>query len=137
MTDRAIPSLSRGSLLQRFLGTPQAGLLLVIAALGATLAFFAGSHPDPVTGASVNNFLNGYTLMQIGSGDAEVRAVVLEIHIRDFGGVVVVLEPRQRGGKGAAEIHIRIQRLCGHGREKGFLALEEMSVTKTVVHFHG
>ena len=25
----------------------------------------------------------------------------------------------------------------GHGREKGFLALEEMSTTKTVIQFHG
>jgi aldehyde dehydrogenase (NAD+) len=25
----------------------------------------------------------------------------------------------------------------GHGREKGFLALEEFSVTKTVVQFYG
>ena len=25
----------------------------------------------------------------------------------------------------------------GHGREKGLLALEEMSTTKTLVHFHG
>ncbi len=75
MTQSAIPSPSRGSLLQRFLGTPQAGLLLVIAALGATLAFFAGSHPDPVTGASVNNFLNGYTLMQTAT-DASFFAIM-------------------------------------------------------------
>ncbi len=25
----------------------------------------------------------------------------------------------------------------GHGREKGLLALEEMSTTKTLVHWHG
>jgi len=25
----------------------------------------------------------------------------------------------------------------GHGREKGFLALEEMSTTKTLVQYHG
>jgi ribose transport system permease protein len=52
------------SLLQRFLATSQAGLVLVILALGTVLSLFAGSHPDPATGAPVNNFLNSYTLLQ-------------------------------------------------------------------------
>jgi len=25
----------------------------------------------------------------------------------------------------------------GHGREKGWMALEEMSTTKTIIHFYG
>ena len=48
----------------KILGSAQAGLLLVILCLGALLTLFAGSHPDRITGAAVNNFLNSYTLIQ-------------------------------------------------------------------------
>jgi ribose/xylose/arabinose/galactoside ABC-type transport system permease subunit len=52
---------------QRLLGTPQTGLVLVILALVAVLAATAGSHVDPRTGAIVNNFLNLNTLFQIAT----------------------------------------------------------------------
>ncbi|MBN9428828.1 MAG: aldehyde dehydrogenase family protein [Burkholderiales bacterium] len=41
------------------------------------------------------------------------------------------------GAGGGVEFPFGGMRRSGHGREKGLLALEEMSVTKTVVHFHG
>lgn len=41
------------------------------------------------------------------------------------------------GAGGGVELPFGGNKRSGHGREKGFLALEEMSCTKTVVHFHG
>ncbi|MGD9944692.1 MAG: aldehyde dehydrogenase family protein [Burkholderiaceae bacterium] len=41
------------------------------------------------------------------------------------------------GAGGGVEFPFGGMRRSGHGREKGLLALEEMSVTKTIVHFHG
>jgi ribose transport system permease protein len=52
------------ALLGRFLRSAQAGLVLVILLLGTLLTAFAGTHPDRLTGVSVNNFLNSYTLIQ-------------------------------------------------------------------------
>jgi ribose/xylose/arabinose/galactoside ABC-type transport system permease subunit len=75
VSERGIPSRTPVSLVQRFLATSQAGLLIVIVLLGSALAFFAGSHPDPATGASVNNFLNSYTLMQTAT-DASFFAIM-------------------------------------------------------------
>lgn len=41
------------------------------------------------------------------------------------------------GAGGGVELPFGGFRKSGHGREKGFLALEEMSTTKTVVQYHG
>ena len=41
------------------------------------------------------------------------------------------------GAGGGIELPFGGTRRSGHGREKGFAALEEMSTTKTVVHHHG
>ncbi len=41
------------------------------------------------------------------------------------------------GAGGGVELPFGGTKRSGHGREKGFLALEEMSTTKTLVHFHG
>ena len=51
-------------MLGRVLSSAQAGLLLVIICFAALLALFAGTHADRVTGETVNNFLNSYTLIQ-------------------------------------------------------------------------
>ena len=63
------------TLIQRLLRSQQAGLLLVIVALGATLGVLAGTHVDPSTGATVNNFLNSYTLIQTAT-DASFFAIM-------------------------------------------------------------
>lgn len=61
--------------IRRLLRSQQAGLLLVIVALATALAVLAGSHVDPSTGKSVNNFLNSYTLIQIAT-DASFFAIM-------------------------------------------------------------
>ena len=55
--------------------SPQAGLILVLLVAGAGLTAAAGSHADPVTGASVNNFLNAHTLIQMAT-DASGFAIM-------------------------------------------------------------
>lgn len=62
-----VPDTSFPAILRRLLGTQQAGLALVILALGVALALTAGTHVDPRTGAVVNNFLNLNTLFQIAT----------------------------------------------------------------------
>jgi ribose transport system permease protein len=61
--------------ISRLIRAPQAGLSLVIliAAIGLSLA--AGSHVDPATGQSVNNFLNAHTLIQMAT-DASGFAIM-------------------------------------------------------------
>ena len=60
-----------GGLLQ----VQQAGLVLVILALGMALTVFSGSHADPLTGRQVNNFLNPNTLLQTAT-DASFFAIM-------------------------------------------------------------
>jgi ribose transport system permease protein len=57
------------------LASPQAGLVAVILLLGAVLTLFAGTHVDARTGATVNNFLNSYTLIQTAT-DASFFAIM-------------------------------------------------------------
>jgi ribose/xylose/arabinose/galactoside ABC-type transport system permease subunit len=57
------------------LRSPQAGLALVILVAGAGLAAAAGSHADPVTGSTINNFLNAHTLIQMAT-DASGFAIM-------------------------------------------------------------
>jgi ribose transport system permease protein len=61
--------------LRAALASQQAGLVLVVVALGALLAGFAGTHPDRLTGEAVNNFLNSYTLIQTAT-DASFFAIM-------------------------------------------------------------
>ncbi len=51
------------------------GLLGVLLVLGTILTLVAGSHVDPMTGASVNNFLNAHTLIQMAT-DASAFAIM-------------------------------------------------------------
>jgi ribose/xylose/arabinose/galactoside ABC-type transport system permease subunit len=62
-------------MLRRTLASPQAGLVAVILLLGGVLALFAGSHVDPRSGLTVNNFLNSYTLIQTAT-DASFFAIM-------------------------------------------------------------
>lgn len=68
------PSLS-GRLLGSVLRSQQFGLVVVLLLLGTALTLGAGSHPDPRTGADVNNFLNRYTLIQMAT-DASAFAIM-------------------------------------------------------------
>jgi ribose transport system permease protein len=51
------------------------GIVAVLLGLGIALTIVAGSHPDPVSGASVNNFLNVHTLIQMAT-DASGFAIM-------------------------------------------------------------
>src|SRR5262245_12051334 len=62
-------------MLRRTLASPQAGLVAVILLLGAVLTLFAGTHVDARTGATINNFLNSYTLIQTAT-DASFFAIM-------------------------------------------------------------
>jgi ribose transport system permease protein len=62
-------------MIRRTLALPQVGLVLVILLLGGVLGVFAGSHADPRTGQTVNNFLNSYTLIQTAT-DASFFAIM-------------------------------------------------------------
>ncbi len=62
-------------MLSRLLRSPQAGLSLVILATAVGLSVAAGSHTDPATGATVNNFLNAHTLFQMAT-DASGFAIM-------------------------------------------------------------
>jgi ribose/xylose/arabinose/galactoside ABC-type transport system permease subunit len=75
----AVPSSSDIPLVRRvsstLLRSQQLGLVVVLLVLGAALTAAAGSHPDRVTGAPVNNFLNAYTLIQMAT-DASAFAIM-------------------------------------------------------------
>jgi ribose/xylose/arabinose/galactoside ABC-type transport system permease subunit len=66
----AAPATARPSL-----RLEQLGLLGVIVLLGLLLSLLAGSHVDPQTGRSVNNFLNANTLLQTAT-DASFFAIM-------------------------------------------------------------
>jgi ribose/xylose/arabinose/galactoside ABC-type transport system permease subunit len=69
------PERSPAHVLGSVIRSPQLGLALVLLLLGAALTAAAGSHPDRVTGAPVNNFLNAYTLVQMAT-DASAFAIM-------------------------------------------------------------
>jgi ribose transport system permease protein len=58
-----------------FIRSPQAGLVAVLVAHGAAMTFAAGTHVDPLSGATVNDFLNPHTLIQMAT-DASGFAIM-------------------------------------------------------------
>jgi len=60
---------------RKLFNSQQTGLVIVILLLGVVLTIFAGAHVDRLTGKSVNNFLNSYTLMQTAT-DASFFAIM-------------------------------------------------------------
>ena len=64
-----------GTLTRRFLESQETGLIIVVALLVIALAALAGSHADRLTGATVNNFLNSNTLIQVAT-DASFFAIM-------------------------------------------------------------
>ena len=59
----------------RLFNAQQSGLVIIILAIGFVLSLFAGSHVDHLSGKTVNNFLNSYTLMQTAT-DASFFAIM-------------------------------------------------------------
>ncbi len=55
--------------------SPQAGLAGVLLVLWGLLSLAAGSHQDPLSGGTVNNFLNAHTLIQMAT-DASGFAIM-------------------------------------------------------------
>jgi len=53
----------------------QIGIVFVLIGLGVVLTLAAGSHPDPASGATINNFLNAHTLIQMAT-DASGFAIM-------------------------------------------------------------
>jgi ribose/xylose/arabinose/galactoside ABC-type transport system permease subunit len=63
------------AIVHRIVGSQESGLVLVVALVTLSLALLAGSHPDRVTGAAVNNFWNANTLVQTAT-DASFFAIM-------------------------------------------------------------
>ena len=61
--------------LRHLLGLQEAGLVLVLVAIAIALTALAGSHVDPLSGQTVNNFWNSYTLIQTAT-DATFFAIM-------------------------------------------------------------
>jgi ribose transport system permease protein len=75
--DARRPAMGRAvaGVAHRLLRSQQAGLVVVLIGLGALLTLAAGSHVDPTTGRTVNNFLNAHTLIQMAT-DASAFAIM-------------------------------------------------------------
>jgi ribose transport system permease protein len=73
--DASTPRFTSRSWLSTLLHSPQLGLLGVLLLLGVVLTFAAGSHVDPLSGKTINNFLNKYTFLQMAT-DASGFAIM-------------------------------------------------------------
>ncbi|MEP6766990.1 MAG: ABC transporter permease, partial [Gemmatimonadaceae bacterium] len=60
---------------QAMLRSQELGLIIVLLVLGTALTLAAGSHVDALSGKTVNNFLNAYTLIQMAT-DASGFAIM-------------------------------------------------------------
>ena len=63
------------AVVRRFLGSQEAGLVIVVLIVTVALTLLAGSHVDRRTGEVVNNFLNSNTLVQTAT-DASFFAIM-------------------------------------------------------------
>ena len=114
----------RNSLLRRAAGSvlrsQQIGIVAVLIALGVALTLAAGSHVDPLSGARVNNFLNAYTLVQMGT-DASAFAIM------GVGATIVIIA-------GGIDLSVgAIYALSGVGTAMVLRALGPMSPATTVI----
>ncbi len=69
------PSTAGSRLGGSLIRSQQFGLVLVLLVLAAVLTIAAGSHVDPRSGETINNFLNKYTLIQMAT-DASAFAIM-------------------------------------------------------------
>jgi len=118
------PDPPRNSVLRRAAGSilrsQQIGLVAVLLALGIALTLAAGSHLDPLSGARVNNFLNAYTLVQMGT-DASSFAIM------GVGATIVIIA-------GGIDLSVgAIYALAGVGTAMVLRALGPMSPGATVI----
>ena len=114
----------RNSLLRRAAGSvlrsQQIGLVAVLIALGIALTLAAGSHVDPLSGSRVNNFLNAYTLVQMGT-DASSFAIM------GVGATIVIIA-------GGIDLSVgAIYALAGVGTAMVLRALGPMAPATTVI----
>ena len=101
------------------LKSQQIGIVAVLIALGIALTFAAGSHLNPLGGARVNNFLNAYTLVQMGT-DASSFAIM------GVGATIVIIA-------GGIDLSVgAIYALAGVGTAMVLRALGPMGPTNTV-----
>jgi ribose transport system permease protein len=101
------------------LRSPQIGIVAVLLALGLALTAAAGAHVDPLSGARVNNFLNAYTLVQMGT-DASAFAIM------GVGATIVIIA-------GGIDLSVgAIYALAGVGTAMVLRALGPMSPGATV-----
>src|SRR6476619_4026723 len=61
--------------LRKLVASQETGLVVVLVIVTATLTLLAGSHPDRLSGAIVNNFWNPNTLVQTAT-DASFFAIM-------------------------------------------------------------
>lgn len=63
------------AIVHRIVASQESGLVLVVVLVTLSLALLAGSHPDTVTGGTINNFWNANTLVQTAT-DASFFAIM-------------------------------------------------------------
>jgi ribose/xylose/arabinose/galactoside ABC-type transport system permease subunit len=102
------------------LKSQQLGITAVLLVLGVALTLAAGSHVDPLSGARVNNFLNAYTFVQMGT-DASSFAIM------GVGATIVIIA-------GGIDLSVgAIYALAGVGTAMVLRALGPMEPGTTVV----
>ncbi|HEV8215054.1 MAG TPA: ABC transporter permease [Gemmatimonadaceae bacterium] len=105
---------------RRLLASQETGLVIVVALVVVTLAALAGSHADRLSGATVNNFLNSNTLIQVAT-DASFFAIMA------IGATIVIIS-------GGIDLSVgSIYALAGTSMALALRALGQASPATTVV----